>query len=166
MGIPIPQPAGDIPTYLIFTGIQSVPLPGGPWPDPVDGYYPITLQPNGFYEGETDVYLWRLSVDDGRWRIDAYAKPQFMPIFYGFTYDLASIEADNELAGSQVAYIGGRAYIGYDPLPTFLAAEILQIPTGPKTFYEPMPAAVGHDSYRYARHADGTRIYLRMEKSE
>jgi len=35
------------------------------------------------------------------------------------------------------------------------------MPLGNKVFYEPMPKAVGHKSYRFAHQPDGSRIYIR-----
>ena len=58
-------------------------------------------------------------------------------------------------------YTGGTCKVNFGESDVNQAAEDAGMPLGKKVFYEPMPKAVGHKSYRFAHQPDGSRIYIR-----
>jgi len=158
----MPMKESEVPIAVYYRSLEPAHQWQPEWPERVDAIIFLEQVAADIWEGQGDLLWSQLYIDEGRWAVSATVGYGGPLAFYGLTENLDDWETDNELPIFSGAYYLGNAMLLFEPVPN-LVAELTGAITGPKSFYEPMPKASPHRSFRYARHSDGTRIYVRMD---
>ena len=162
MGIPMPRKPGDEPTMVHFYGLA----PGDAWtpdyPPRVDVWMIVDQISDDTWTANQEGYYAELNRIGSQWLTRLAWLDPSSELFDGVTPPDEVVAENSYTIPTGRRLFGGSSEVMFVPVEN-LIAELAGAITGPKSFYEPMPKATPHRSYRYARHYDGTRIYVRSE---
>jgi len=165
MGRKTPRPESEEPTSLIFTDIWLNEPEGSPLPNPADCTINLELVGPELWTGQTGWAMGdrfaQLQRDGADWGIGLFTVGLVVLAFYAANENWHEI-FENQLDETHV-YSGGTCEVIFKGADVNQAAADAGMPLGDKVFYEPMPKAVGHKSYRFAYQPNGSRIYIRKE---